>query len=313
MEMSTHRATVESITLGIGGRDLSVSCVRVDQVSIVLARGFLRKAWVYDDWYSDVHDPDTVLDVLSGVSPRPDIFTFVQRFPDTEPHFPYYWEHEKWAVLPITTFDHWWNNQLRFKARNHARKAAKKGVVLRRAEFDEEFINGMVEIFNETPIRQGRPFWHYGKDFETVKREFSRFLFRETLIGAYFKDELIGFVMLGDAGHYAVMGQIISKIRHRDKSTNNALLAEAVRVCEEKSIPSLVYASWDERTLGAFKKSNGFEPISVPRYFIPITAKGRAAISLNLHHGLRSLIPENLQNRARELRHRYHRVRHKSA
>ena len=37
----------------------------------------------------------------------------------------------------------------------------------------------MTAIFNEAAIRQGRPFWHYGKDFETVKRQFSRYLARE--------------------------------------------------------------------------------------------------------------------------------------
>ena len=35
--------------------------------------------------------------------------------------------------------------------------------------FDDEFITGMTRIFNETPVRQGRRFWHYGKDFDTVR------------------------------------------------------------------------------------------------------------------------------------------------
>ena len=61
------------------------------------------------------------------------------------------------------------------------------------------FVRGMTSIFNETPIRQGRPFLHYGKDFETVKREFSRFLFREEIFGAYVGEELVGFIMLADA------------------------------------------------------------------------------------------------------------------
>ena len=67
---------------------------------------------------------------------------------------------------------------------------------------------GITTIFNETPIRQGRHFLHYGKTCETVKREFSRFLFREEIFGAYLKDELVGFIMLANAGRYAVLGQI---------------------------------------------------------------------------------------------------------
>jgi len=30
----------------------------------------------------------------------------------------------------------------------------------------------MTAIFNESPTRQGRKFWHYGKDFATVKKQF---------------------------------------------------------------------------------------------------------------------------------------------
>ena len=75
------------------------------------------------------------------------------------------------------------------------------GVEVRECAYDDDFVRGMTSIFNETPIRQGRRFWHYGKDFETVKRQFSRNLFREDLIGAYYQGELIGFAMLGRSAH----------------------------------------------------------------------------------------------------------------
>src|SRR5437867_13335846 len=114
------------------------------------------------------------------------------------------------------------------------RKAKKAGIEVREASYDDAFVQGMTDIFNETPVRQGRQFWHYGKDFETVKQQFSRYLFREELIGAYYHGELIGLVMLGNAGRFAVTGQIISKIEHRDTATNNALIANAVEVCERK-------------------------------------------------------------------------------
>ena len=49
------------------------------------------------------------------------------------------------------------------------RRAAKRGVIVRVAPFDDEFARGIHKICNEAPGRQGRRFWHYGKDFETVK------------------------------------------------------------------------------------------------------------------------------------------------
>ena len=294
------------MTIDVKGKHVEVDSVRLGEVDVVLAKDFLRQAWINDEWYTDVDDPGLIVEALKKISPRPDLFTFIQRIPHVEPRYPYFREPEGWAVLPVTTFDHWWKDQITVKTRNAARKAEKKDVILKRPEFDDAFVQGMVEIFNETPVRQGRPFWHYGKDSETVKRDFSKYLFRESLIGAYFKDELIGFIMLGYAGDFAVIGQIISKIAHRDKSTNNALMAEAVRICEENSIPFLFYAGWDERSLGKFKKSNGFERFNVPRYYVPLTIKGKLALSLKLHHGIKDVIPENIQDRLRDLRNRYY-------
>jgi hypothetical protein len=298
--------SVQKMTIDIKGKGVEVDSVRVGDVVVVLIEGFLRQALIHDEWYTDVDDPASIIETLKKISPRPDLFTFFQHVPHVEPRYPYYWEPQGCAVLPVTTFDNWWNNHQIKSARNHIRNAEKKGVILKRPEFDDAFVQGMVEIFNETPVRQGRPYWHYGKDFEAVKKEFSKFLFRESLIGAYYKDELIGFIMLGYAGNYVELSQIVSKIEHRDKSPTNALLAEAVRVCEEESIPYLLYGDWDERGLGSFKKNNGFECFDVPRYYVPLTTKGKLALSLKLHRGIKNIIPENIRNRLKDLRNRYY-------
>jgi hypothetical protein len=39
---------------------------------------------------------------------------------------------------------------------------------------------------------------------------------------------------------------------------------------------------------------NGFQKILVPRYWIPLTTKGTAAIKLGLHRDIRTYIPERL-------------------
>ncbi len=117
--------------------------------------------------------------------------------------------------------------------RSQIRKAEKEGVVVRETRYDDDFVRGMTAIFNEAPVRQGRRFWHYGKDFETVKRQFSRYIHREHMIGAYYHDEMIGLIMLGNAGRFGITGQIISSIKHRDKATNNALDREGSRGLRE--------------------------------------------------------------------------------
>jgi hypothetical protein len=233
---------------------------------------------------------------------KPDIFTFWQRVPDVEPRYPFYFEWEDLAVLPIKSYDHWWNHQIKSPLRNKIRKSRKDGIVVREAAYDDEFVQGMTSIFNESPMRQGRKFWHYGKDFQTVKRQFSRFIQREDLIGAYFKDELIGFIMMGDAGRYASIGQIISAIRHRDKKTSNALVAKAVEVCERKRKPYLVYHYWSQDSLSDFKRLCGFEKTKVPRYFVPLTLKGKLALKLGLHRGWKRLLPDQVKAPLKKLR-----------
>jgi hypothetical protein len=117
--------------------------------------------------------------------------------------------------------------------------AAQRWVVVRVAQLDDEFVRGIMEIYNDTPIRQGRRYLHYGKDFEALKREFSRFLFREEIFGAYLGKELLGFIMLADAGRYASLSQIISKIAYRELAPTNALLAKAVHAAQRKTSHTL--------------------------------------------------------------------------
>jgi hypothetical protein len=175
------------------------------------------------------------------------------------------------------------------------------------ASFDDTFVRGMTSIFNETPIRQGRRFLHYGKDFETIKRQFSRFLFREEIFGAYLAEDLIGFIFLADAGRYAFLGQIISKIAYRDLAPNNALLAKAVERCAEKGFRYLVYALWLDDSLGDFKRSNGFQRFDVPRYFVPLTPIGKLALKVGLHRGWREAVPKQIGKPLKKLRkHWYH-------
>ena len=59
-------------------------------------------------------------------------------------------------------------------------------------------------------------------------------LFTEEFFGAYLGEELVGFIMLADAGKYAFLGQIISKIACGHLAPNNALLAKAVECCQSE-------------------------------------------------------------------------------
>jgi len=241
-----------------------------------------------------------VLRKSAGV--RPDIFSFWQRLPDLEPKFPFHRETDYIAALPITSYDDWFNRQIKSRIRTSIRKSEKEGLVVRETTYDDEFVQGMTEIFNESPVRQGSKFWHYGKDFATIKRQFSRFLHREYMIGAYLHGKMIGFIMLGNAGQFGLTGQIISTIEHRDKATNYALIAKAVEVCEKHGLKHLVYLFWTDDSLTEFKRRCGFEKVSVPRYYVPLTVKGRLALKSGIHRGWRNLLPTQVKASLKRLK-----------
>ena len=134
--------------------------------------------------------------ILRKSHPPVDIFTFMQKLPDTSPKYNYPMEWDNLAVLPVTTFDDWWTRQIGFKARNKAKQASKKGVIVREVGFDDALALGIWGIYNESPVRQGRRFPHYGKSFEEVRRMSSTFLDSSIFIGAYLDEKLIGFIKL---------------------------------------------------------------------------------------------------------------------
>jgi hypothetical protein len=290
----------------VNGESFRAECVEINGQTYVFSRGLVTMAHLENEWYEDVTKPDSVIGTLMDCEVRPDIFTFWQRVPETEPKYGYSMERESLAVLPIESFDYWWSKQAKGTTRNMIRKSQKAGVEVREATFDDEFVRGMIDIFNEAPVRQGFRFWHYGKDFETVKREFSRFLFREDIIGAYYKGELIGFAMLANAGRYGMIGMFISKMKHRDKAVNNALMAKAVEVCEKRQLPYLIYTTWRQTSLVDFKRHSGFREMKVPRYFVPLTRKGKLALRLGFHRGLKENLPNAIKKPLKRLRKQWY-------
>jgi len=268
------------------------------------------------DRYKYVDDPVPMLDGLRKSGKRIDIFTFIQSPADTQPKYSYPMEWDNLAVLPLTSFDEWWNKQIGFKARNKAKQAQKKGVSIREVPFDDDLARGIWEIYNETPIRQGRRFPHFGKDLETVRRISATYLESSVYIGAFFEEKLIGFIKLTmDDNHIqAGMMHIVSMIRHRDKAPTNALVVQAVRSCTDRGIPNLVYSNFaygkkERSSLSDFKERNAFQRVDLPRYYVPLTPIGHVALRLGLHHKLIDRIPEPLAAKARDIRQSWYKRR----
>jgi hypothetical protein len=273
----------------------------------------IRIARLDAEKYHFLDDPQPVLDGLRKCGTRVDIFTFMQRVQETEPKYRFPMEWDNFAALPVSTFDHWWNKQLGFKARNKCKQAEKKGVILREVPFDDALVHGIWKIYNECPVRQGRPFTHFGKDLETVRKEEATYLDSSVFIAAFLGDEIIGFIKMvsDETQSQAGLMNIVSMIQHRDKAPTNALVAQAVRSCADRGISHLVYANFaygkkQPDSVADFKERNGFLQINVPRYFVPLTATGSAALRLRLHHPLVDLIPEPLVAKLRGYRNAWY-------
>jgi hypothetical protein len=272
----------------------------------------IRIAFVDAEGYQFLEHPECALEFLKKSGRRADLFTFIQKLSNITPNYSYPLEWDNMAALRVTSFDNWMKNQIDFKVRNKVKKAAKNGVVVREVPFDDSFIVGISAIYNESPIRQGRSFWHYGKNPETVRRMMGAFLDRTIFLGAFYQDTLIGFVQLvtdEDRGQAGLM-QILSMIQHRDKAPTNALIAQAVKSCAERGIPYLWYANFcygkrQTDSLAEFKRHNGFVRIDVPRYYVPLTTVGSLALHMGLHHSLVDWIPEPLIVRYRRIRSRW--------
>ena len=142
---------------------------------IRVAGRWVRIASLDADKYMFLDDPSTVIEHLKR-SKSVDLFTFLQRVSEPEPKYTYPMEWDNMAVVSIASFDDWWNKQIGFKARNKAKQAGKKGVVIREVGFDDSLARGIWAIYNETPVRQGRRFPHYGKDYSSVYREEATYL-----------------------------------------------------------------------------------------------------------------------------------------
>jgi len=226
-----------------------------------------------------------------------DIFTLIERkwcFTIQKPSKDWVKADDNIALLRVTSYEEWWKN-IGKKTRNMVRKAEKSGITTEIVAPSEKLVEGMWKIYNETPIRQGRGFPHYGI---TLKRVEKGVLASKNCayIGAYYQEELVGFIQLVYGDNIAIMSQILSLQKHWDKAVNNALIAKAVEVCEEKRVPWLMYGRMGNHpSLDRFKTSNGFSEFPITRYYIPLTRKGKLATKLKLHREIKDVLPTSIK------------------
>jgi hypothetical protein len=265
---------------------------------VLVSGRFVRIAEIHEEeWTADqvIGDPADYLAAIRKCGTRVDVFTFTQKLPQRELKPGYTVEWDNVAAIHTGEFDAWWNG-LPQEARKNSRRAVKRGVTVREFKLDEQAVRGIMEIYNEVPMRQGRPFAHYGKPYERVAQELSSLPDRSEFIGAFHGEELVGFIKLVYMGDIASILHIVSKHSHYDKRPSNALVTFCAERCRDRGIAWLTYGKFQygnktDSPLTEFKRRNGFEKVDMPRYYAPLTTVGRVFTGLRLHRGLIGLLP----------------------
>jgi hypothetical protein len=280
----------------------------IGKTEISVSGRILKIAKLRHEWFEYLDDPKAFITEIKKAGAA-DILTFLQEAHIDRPELKFQSEPASASVLTFKSFDDWWKN-LNFKARNKARKAQKCGVDLRPAKLDDDFIRGVEVIYNESPIRQGRKFTHYGKNFATIKNDLSSFPECTFFIGAYHEDRLIGFMKLFEGDRILRTVHILATFADRDKNVMDALIAKAVEMASQKNILHLHYGDWAHRGLGAFRLKFGFEQHDCPRYYVPLNWRGDLALKAGLQRPWRERIPQDWKDRLAGAKNKWNTWRH---
>jgi hypothetical protein len=294
---------LKQVEIRVSGKNTLVPAAEVCGRTVIARGGQIKVASVLDEVLAEgelVKDPAAFIAGLKQSGLKVDVLTFFQRPPDVKPKFNHPFDWDNYAVVDTTNFDAWWE-KLPQEARKNTRRSAKRGVTVKTVAYDDALAQGIYKLCNESPVRQGKPFWHYGKDFETIKREHGTFLERSEFVAAYFQGELIGFIKMVYTDRLAVILHILAFNAHYDKRPLNALITEAVKICSQKGVGYFVYGGYvygnkKDSSLVEFKRRNGFEQLDFPRYYVPLTFKGRIYVALRLYRGAVGLLPGPVLN-----------------
>ena len=299
--MNTFPVT-KSALISSNGKLVPVPAVEIGSRTIISTGQWLKLARIMDEEYTPqepIPDPEGFARQLVDLGLPADIFSFAQHFSNSTPQFPKLrFETDNAAVADVSDYKKWWES-LPQETRKNTRRAERRGVTTRVANFDDELVAGIKSIYDENPIRQGRKFWHYGKDLETVRRDNATYVETSDFIASYHGTETIGFIKVVRVGDTGRIMQILSKSAHADKRPTNALLVKAAEVCSSKGIRYFVYGkyTYDNKKnspIIELKRRHGFVEVPFPRYFLPLTAKGRVALQLGLHESLKKRLPAGL-------------------
>jgi hypothetical protein len=310
-----------SIEISVKGKWVRVPALEIDEKTIVVRGTWIKVARIHDEWWmeSEIEDAGVLVDALKQQGSHglhADIFTFTQKVPGSPVRYNYLTELESVAAIRISNSEDWWKS-LPQETRKNVRRSQKRGVTTSIRVFDDDLIKGIIEVNNDSPMRQGQANAYYGQSLDQARKDYSGLLDRSEFICANVENEMIGFLKLVYKGEVAAILNLTVKVSHNDKRPANALIAKAVELCEKRGASYLTYglfnyANKGDNPLREFKIRNGFKEVLTPRYYVPLTMWGIIAIKLGFHRGLLGILPHNLITVGLNLRTRWYSLKRSS-
>ncbi len=264
------------------------------------------EAWTPGEW---VTQPERVRQAFQAHTGFADLFSFpcvasYRPSPDATEDAGLGVSAIRWsnkAVLPTADPQAWWTG-LSQETRKNVRRAERRGVQVKELTWSQDLARGIQRIYDESPLRQGRPFWHYGKSLDQVVRDNATYLERSTFLGAFVGEEMVAFIKWVRVNDEARIMQILALQSHQDKRPLMALIAHAVWVCHRQGVTGLIYGkmtygSKTDSSMVEFKRRLGFQQVDMPRLVVAVTTKGRWVVRWGLDRPWSDRLPSSWVHR----------------
>src|SRR5438552_3382758 len=168
--------TGNRIEISVRGRWITVPALDINGKTVIVTGRWLKTAAVHDDEWSEgeLEDPEGFIRTLKErelPNLRADLFTFAQKLPATGAKYRYPMEWDNIAAIRLTSFTDWWA-RVPQETRKNTRRSTRRGVAVTIRELDDDLIAGIVAINNESAVRQGARFPHYGKSHYAVNTDY---------------------------------------------------------------------------------------------------------------------------------------------
>lgn len=302
--------TLTELTYYRDGHRHTTTTIFHDSARILLPPNGVGLATIHDEDYLDKTNWDW-MGAIEAIKGHALGFRFPEYLVSQDQEISHAYHASNRSRLNLSDYAHWEKKQIKKDVREGLRRANREGVSVERVAYSNLVVEVASEVFNETPYRQGRRFWHYGKSHEQLRQELAPL----SAVSQYFLarkgSEYVGFAQIVPLPHRgsARSVHVISKAQHVRSRVSSALIQSIVAYCCDTKLTSFVYGrhiySGNENSnLRKFKERHGFRNYEYKNYYVPVAPLGHAYLAMGLYQGLREMVPKPAIEFAKSIRGR---------